>query len=158
MLFFLSRGKFYGILASMHKDFYASGFIYHPPSGQILLQQQKTASKTPSIWSLIGGECLDKNCGKATFREILNKLLDLKLNLKEIYPIYSYSSRGNYKKQHILFAQIKTKKNFSPKKTFVFSWFTLKQILKLPLTEQAKHDIIIGQRVIDAIYRKSLGQ
>lgn len=142
----------------MHKDFYASGFIYHPLSGQILLQQQKAASKTPSPWSLIGKECSDKNCGKDTFRQVLNRLLGLKINLKEIYPIYSYSSRGNYKKQHILFAQIKAKKNFSPKNNCIFSWFTLKQILKLPLTEQTKHDIIIGQRVIDAISRKSLGQ
>lgn len=101
---------------------------------------------------------MDKNCGKATFRQVLNKLLGLKLNLKEIYPVYSYPSRGVYKKHHILFAQIKKRKNFPPKSNRIFSWFTLKQIAKLPLTEQTKHDIVIGQRVIDAISRKSLGQ
>lgn len=142
----------------MHKHFYASGFLYHPPTRQILLQQQNFPPNTSYLWSLFGGTRLDKEEAEATFQRIIRKLLGVKLNLSAIYPVYSYPSKGIYKNHHIVYAEVKEIQNFSPRRRLVFSWFTFKQILKLPLAEQTKHDITIGQRVIDALARKRLGE
>jgi len=143
----------------MHKQacFYASGFLYHPASQQILLQQPITAPK-PSLWALFEGASIGQESPQTTFKRIIAKILGLKLNLKVIYPAYSYYCSEIHKDRQIIYAPLKTAKNFPAKKGVTFGWFTFKQITKLPLSTQAKHDVIVAQRVIAASVRKSLGQ
>ena len=139
----------------MHRPFYASGFLYHPASQQILLQQPIT-SPNPSPWALFEGAPVGKETPEKTFQRLVAKSLSLKLNLRDIYPVYFY--RGGGQDRHIIYAQIKTAKNFPPKKGVTFGWFSFKQVNKLAISVQAKHDIAVAQRVIAALVRKSLGQ
>lgn len=139
----------------LQKSFYASGFLYDPKSQQILLQQPIT-SPNPSPWALFEGPPVGKETPEKTFRRLVGKSLGLKLKLADIYPVYFYRCGG--KDYQIIYGQLKTAKTFSPKKGVTFGWFTFKQINKLSLSVQAKHDIAVAQRVIAASIRKSLGQ
>jgi hypothetical protein len=138
----------------MHKKFYASGFLFHTLSNQILLQQH-TASDTISPWSFIGGISDGILEPESVFKAALYANLGLTLDV--VYPVYTYGVETAQIPQHIFYGELDQAQEFSPHQGFTFSWFTFKQILSLDASEQVKHDIIIGQRVIDAAVRKSLG-
>jgi hypothetical protein len=138
----------------MHKDFYASGFLYHLPSGQILLQQ--STLDPSSLWSLFGKQGLYKESPEVTFQRVIYDLLHVKLPLTTIYPIYTYFYKDIHKDHAVVYAEVEDTKRFSSLNTVKCAWFTLKQVLKLDLSEQTRHDITVGQRVINARMRKSL--
>lgn len=140
----------------MHKKFYASGFLYHPPTQQILLQQQ-IGIDSSSSWSLIGGENKNKETAEISFKRILDFLLDLHVTLSAIYPIYAYFDQHNATSHSISYAEVKKMKQFPSVKGMTFSWFNRRQIYKIGLDEQTRQDVTIGLRVIDAKVRKSLG-
>jgi hypothetical protein len=135
----------------MHKNIYASGFLYHSRTQQILLQQENIDN---SQWSLFSGDNEDIEDIKEAFLKIINKHLKLELKPSSICPVYNYLDNG--KNIHIFYANVKkVEKFFDKKKTF--SWFTFKQIQKLLLSEQVKQDIIVSQRVIDSSIRRKMG-
>lgn len=141
----------------MHKTFYASGFLYHAPSQQILLQQINSADNNSS-WSLVGKKEITNKTGEEVFMDIFSEELNIKLKLKSVNLVYTYSSDEKGLNFNIYYAEVK-KLHKSPNDSGnVFAWFNFKQIQKLNLSEQAKQDIIIGQRVINSSIRKSLGQ
>lgn len=140
----------------MHKDFYASGFIYHPKSQQILLQQQTSANDNP-LWTLLGKKPTKNQTGEEALKDLFFELLNLKIKLDNIKIIYSYFSKELSKDHNIYYAEVKSLHKYPVSKHTTFAWFTFKQIQKLNVSEQTKQDIIIGQRVIDSSIRKSLG-
>jgi len=141
----------------MHKDFYASGFLYHSRSQQILLQQQTSADKEPT-WFMFGGKSLAHESGEETFSRIVNQVLRLKLKLSAVFPVYKYFHEEMKRDHYISYAKIGRLENFPATKGTVFAWFNFKQVQKLNLSEQTKHDIMVAQRVIDSATRRSLGQ
>ncbi len=118
----------------LSKKYYSHGFLYHPDSRQILLQQK--IDEKPPVWTLL---------------EDLKKF-----HPKTVLPIYDYVVKG--KKHVISYAEVKSLGNFPAAKGFSFGWFNMKQILKLGLSSQTKQDIIVGQRVIDSQIRKDTGE
>jgi len=140
----------------MHKAFYASGFLYHLPSGKILLQQQSTPGAS-SLWSLFGKQGLHKEKAEVTFQRVIYDLLHVKLPLVAIYPIYTYFYKDINKDHAVFYAEVEDTKRFSSINTVKYTWFTLKRVQKLDLSEQTRQDITVGQRVINARMRKSLG-
>jgi hypothetical protein len=141
----------------MHKGFYASGFLYHGRSQQILLQQLTSANKEP-MWFLFGGESLKDETGEQTFSRVVDAILRLKLKLTAVFPVYKYFHEEMKKDHYIIYAKIGRLEKFPEKKDTVFGWFNFKQVQKLNLSEQTKHDIMVAQRVIDSATRRSLGQ
>ncbi|MGA2911217.1 MAG: NUDIX domain-containing protein [Candidatus Levyibacteriota bacterium] len=141
----------------MHKDFYASGFLYHPKTQQILLQQSSTAD-SGTEWSLFEGECLGKETTAEAFKRVVFSYLRLELKPKNIFSIYSYFHEDKKKNNFLHYAVVRKLETFPNTKKASFSWFTFKQIQKLHIPNQIKQDIIVGQRVIDSAMRKSLGQ
>lgn len=142
----------------MHKDFYASGFLYNPLSQQILLQQQKTTDGT-NEWSLFTSKVTAGGNGEEVFSEEIAKKLNLKVSIKNIHYIYTHFSTELNKDHSIYYAEAKTaRKKYPETGDYIFGWFNFKQIHKLKISEQVKHDIMVGQRVIDSATRKSLGQ
>lgn len=137
----------------MHKSFYASGFIYHLPSQQILLQQNSASNDS---WTLLGEEHEEKETSEEVFKNMLHSLLHLRV--KGIYPIYSYLNESTNKNYSLLYATVDTQKKFPANDTLQFRWFSFKDILKLSIPEQVKHDIIVGLRVIEAAGRKERGE
>ena len=142
----------------MHKDFYASGFLFHLPTQQILLQQPKKVSGNSMPWSLFGGKSKPKEDEKTAFKRIINKTLKLKLKPNSIQPIYSYFNKEMGRENLLLYAQVGAAKKFSSKNGTTFGWFTFKQVLKLQIDEQTKHDIVVGQRVVASKARKLSGE
>lgn len=140
----------------MHKKFYASGFLYHPPSQRILLQQNKSIPPISSSWLLFGGQYLEKEDPKALFKDIIFKLLNIEIGV--VHPIYSYLNKNTGEFQYVVYSQLSKFQNFSSKSGLTFAWFSFKDVLKLKITEQTKHDIVVGQRVIEAAERKSRGE
>lgn len=140
----------------MHKDFYASGFLYHFPSRQILLQQYPSGHIESSSWQLFRGIGSQKENPESIFQHIILKLLSKKIEI--VYPVYSYPYRDTNKNHFIVYAKVRTKEEFSSQNGTSFAWFSFKQILKLHLAAQTEHDITVGFRVIDAAARKRRGE
>lgn len=134
----------------MHKTFYASGFLFHLPSQQILLQQKQSTSPVVSPWIFFGNKHAINKKPEKIFEETLSKLL--KININKLNKIYSYTK--DYFQIHTLFyATLDELEEFAPVNGYVFRWFSFKDVLKIKISEQTKHDIVIGQRVIDALER-----
>lgn len=146
----------YYIINLMHKNFYASGFLYHPQSQQILLQQNNSIANMSSPWLLFGGSYLEEEGPEGLFKDVIFKLLDIEIGV--VHTVYSYLNESNDAFQHIVYSQLNEFQNFSSKNNLTFGWFTFKEVLKLKISEQTKHDIVVGQRVIEAAVRKSLGE
>lgn len=142
-------------LHKMHKDFYASGFLYHYPTEQILLQQPLPSNNGSSKpWILFGGKNHYSEDTSMTFQRIIREQLHHKLPTETIYPIYNYFSRELNQDYYLQYSELKTNlPNLYVPKGYVIEWFTFKQLLKISLTEQTRQDIIVGQRVIDAAFR-----
>lgn len=130
----------------MHKYFYASGFIYHLESQQILLQQDNTFS-----WSLFGQKGKSGQNPITVFQKAIFTKLGIKLALKSIIPVYDYFSKEEGGNHYVFYAQVKLKKKkFHMPKNSSAEWFTFKQITKLSFSGQIKQDIIVAERVIKA--------
>lgn len=136
----------------MHKTFYASGFLYHSPTQQILLQQHFSVSP----WSLFGSAYTEKEEPEEVFKNVISKLLHIKIAI--IDTVYSYFNEKTKINQVVVYSELDKLQNFSPKKGLTFAWFSFKEVRKLQISEQTKHDIVVGQRVIQASERKSRGE
>ncbi|OGC91716.1 hypothetical protein A3D85_01540 [Candidatus Amesbacteria bacterium RIFCSPHIGHO2_02_FULL_47_9] len=131
----------------MTKSYRVSGFLFHEGSQQVLLHQPK--SQQDQTWSMFTGEG-KKNDPQAFFRHLLSKILRESSIIKNIYPVYSYFNPSLRKTHYIFYVPVSEPKDFQTRLSSALSWFTFKQISKLPLSPQAKHDIVIAQRVIRA--------
>lgn len=134
----------------MHKDFYASGFLYHLPTQQILLQQHKDTHTDLFTWSLFGGEIKTTESPQAAFKRIISNTLHIKLKTKSIFDIYEYSDTEIGKNHIILYAELPKLIEFSSQKNTLFTWVQMKQVDKLPIPAQMKQNITVGKRVINA--------
>ncbi len=141
----------------MHKVFYASGFLYHSPTQQILLQQSLIPNSS-NLWSLIGEKNYPGKTAQVTFQRTIHKLLKIKLVLASIESVYNYFHQESNTDNSVMYAHIQDIRIYPSGKLTSFAWFTFKQIHKLPMSEQIRQDITVAQRVIDAKTRKRLGQ
>lgn len=101
------------------------------------------------MWTLL------ESADGENFSKTASKRLKLKLSARTIHPVYDYVAKG--KKHYIVYAEVKTQKNFPATKNFCFAWFDPKEVSKLPLSAQTKQDIIVGHRVIDSLVRQNTG-
>jgi hypothetical protein len=137
----------------MHKIFYASGFIYHLPTEQILLQKLQSIV---SPWILFEKTYIGDEQPGVIFKDNILEILCIKID--NIYPIYSYINETTKNNRSLFYATTKDLQEFLPKNGCVFRWFSFKEVLKIQTTEQTKHDIVVGQRVIEAAARKYRGE
>lgn len=136
----------------MQKNFYASGFLYHSPSQQILLHQSNKIGDKPVLWSMIEGKGRQGEEPRKTFQRIVQHLLDVKLPLDQIYAVYDYDDAQDMGR-FVFYAEIEDLAKVKlPNEQY--SWLTFKQTLKLPFSQQTKQDIIVAERVIKAGIRK----
>ena len=107
---------------------------------------------------MLVGKKQDKDVsGEETFKELFFEAINLKIKLTNINIIYSYFSKELNMENNVYYAEVSKLYKTSSSKDIIYSWFTLKKIQKINVSEQTKQDIIIGQRVIDSSVRKSLG-
>lgn len=141
----------------MNKKYYSSGFLYHPASEQILLQQENPTDPT-STWSLLGGTCTDKETIIENFKHVAHTLLKLNLRGSAIHSVYDYFHQAMGKNHFVSYAVVDKLVKFPSNQKTAFAWFDLREISKLKLTPQTKQDIIVSRRVIEANVRKNTGE
>ncbi len=139
-----------GILLLVHKPFYASGFLYHLKTQQILLHQSNLGSVSLPTWSMCGGESHDGEDAECAFQRIMQEQVNLRLMAKHLFPVYDYFYNALNKVHFVFYAEVQKLYTFPQLSTGAFSWFTFKQTTKLAFSPQAKQDIIISERVIKA--------
>jgi ADP-ribose pyrophosphatase YjhB (NUDIX family) len=140
----------------MHKDFYASGFLYHLRTQQILLQQP--SAENESEWTMFSCWVNSNETAEDAFKRLIHDILKLELKEKAISPVYKYFDERIKKDHHITYARITKLEKFPSNSNTIFCWFNFKQIQKLNISPQTKHNLIVAQRVIDSALRKKLGQ
>lgn len=105
---------------------------------------------------MVCGKSNKKEEAEGTFKRIIQKVLKVKLDSKSTYSVYDYFHSEYNAPHYVFYAEIKESKNVRLPKGNTFSWFTFKQIEKLPLADKTKQDIIVAKRVIEAKNRESL--
>ena len=132
----------------VHKPIYASGFLYHSPTGQILLQQ--ITQDTDTTFSLFGDTSHDGLDPQTVFLNCLEKSLGVKIASSDIQTVYDYAPDGEGAK-YIFYVEVTdaVPKTYNAKSNA--TWLHLSKLGKLPMTEQTRHDIVIGERVIRSL-------
>ncbi len=135
----------------VHKPFYASGFLYHLKTQQILLHQTTARNDSSPFWSMFGGISHEGENAQDVFRRTIYEFIKLQLSAKRIYPVYDYYFHARNKIHYVFYALVKNMRELSiPPGDTMMSWFTFKQTTKLPFDDQTKQDIIVSERVIKA--------
>ena len=131
----------------MHKPFYASGFLYHSNSQQILLQQQKTGEI--NHLTFFSGSSHNGTSPQIVFQKCVEKALGVPIKTTSIHPVYDYI-HDKLVEDFIFYVDVSdtvTKTYASKTKT---GWIALSKIAKSSMSEQTRHDIVVGERVIRA--------
>lgn len=131
----------------VHKPFYASGFLYHQPTHQILLQQFQQGDDLKHV--LFGSVSHNGHDPLSVFQHCVETLLGVKINTSSIHPIYDYIHErlGEHFIFYIEVSDMTPKVYKSKNKT---GWISLAKLGKCKMSEQTRHDIVIGERVIRA--------
>jgi hypothetical protein len=130
---------------NVHKPFYASGFLYHSPSQQILLQQ--STHNQMVTFDLFRGKNKNGNDPKTVFRQCVEKALKTTISEASVHTIYDYvhSTLGD---QYVFYVEITDQIPTSYKTNTNPTWMLLSKLGKFTMNEQTRHDILIGERVI----------
>jgi len=141
----------------MHKQFYASGFLFHSASGQILLQASSSESSSAFSWVLFSMNNTPKEEPIHTFQRAIFDTLDITLLEKDIRQVHDYFDEEK-KAQHYIFYGVVNDDTFSPatEDDNAISWFVFKQLSKISISPRDKQDIIVAQRVINAEIRDNV--
>lgn len=136
----------------MHKSFYASGFFYHSASQQILLQQQSYGEEIKFV--LFRGKSDKKSEPLAVFKKCVEEAIGSSIDASHIRPIYDYVHEkfGTHYIFYIEVTDIIPKKLTNKEQT---KWISLSKLTKHNMSEQTRHDIIVGERVIRASMEQS---
>lgn len=133
---------------NVHTSFYASGFFYHPASQQILLQQQITGDEVKFI--LFRGKSQKGIKPQVIFQQSVEEVIGSTVDATSIRPVYDYIHE-KFGAHYIFYIEITE----SIPKALVdkqqTKWIALSKLSKHKMSEQTRHDIIVGERVIRAL-------
>lgn len=137
----------------MHKSFYASGFLFHPPTQQILLQQSYSSDEV----SLFSGKGEGTESINDAFRRIIHERLKVDIPDSQIYHIYSYDHQTTGKVHHVFYAILGADSEEAPSfQKMNAKWCSFKMLYKSKLNKDLLQDLVVGQRVINASLRVNL--
>ncbi len=136
----------------MHKPFYASGFLYHSPSQQILLQQLTNGDDMKL--ALFRGKSRNGKDPQMVFQQCVEEALGVRVPASSIHPVYDYihDKLGEHFIFYVEVADVTPKTYISKNKA---EWFSLSKLSKHAMSEQTRHDIIIGERVIRSLFESA---
>lgn len=135
----------------MHKPFYASGFFYHPASQQILLQQQIHGDEVKFV--LFRGKSHNGTEPQTVFQECVQDALGTSVDITQIRPVYDYVHE-KFGMHFIFYIEVT---GVLPQKLTAkqqAQWISLSKLTKHNMSEQTRHDIIVGERVIRALHEQ----
>lgn len=132
----------------MHKPFYASGFIYHSPSQQILLQQFENGNDAKLV--LFRGKNTNGENPETVFQKCVEKALGTTIPTSSIHPVYDYV-HDKLGEHFIFYVEISEAAPAAYKSKNASTWCPLAKLSKYSMSEQTRHDIIVGVRVITSL-------
>jgi len=132
----------------VHKIFYASGFIYSPASQQILLHQPSAENNVTPFWKTIGGVSLKNESPEEALQRIVYESLKLKINMTQVLPVYNYFHTGLKKIHYVFYTEVEKIDDIKLPNDKNFTWFFLKQLVKLPFEQTTKQDLTVVERVV----------
>ncbi len=133
---------------NVHKPIYASGFLYHSPTGQILLQQ--ITQDTDTTFKLFSDVSPEGSDPQKVFLKCLEKSLGVKVAVSDIQPVYDYQPDGQGAK-YIFYVEVTDAQPKTYKGKGNAAWLHLSKIGKANMSEQTRHDIVVGERVIRSL-------
>jgi hypothetical protein len=131
----------------VHKPFYASGFICHVPTQQILLQKLDT-NENPTL-TFFSGKSRKGETPEQAFLRTVSEMLGYKASPSSVRPIYDYI-HDTMGECFMFYIEVADTKHIPGNGKHHADWFPLAKLSKLKLSEQTRHDIVIGERVIRA--------
>ena len=99
---------------------------------------------------MFGGLSQKGESAQEAFARVTYELIAVRVYANHIYPVYDYFFHAANTIHYVFYAEVSTMPTFPLGSNTILSWFTFKQITKLALKDQTKHDIIISERVINA--------
>lgn len=129
----------------MHKQFYASGFLYNSHTQQILLQQFQNGDEVKLV--LFRSKSHKGNDPQIVFQRCVEEALGVPIAASSIHPVYDYI-HDRLGEHFIFYVEVTdaTPAQYSSKNKA--EWFLLSKLAKITMSEQTRHDIIVGERVI----------
>ncbi len=132
----------------MHKPFYASGFLFHVATEQILLQQHDSGDTTNL--ALFRGKSHKGDNPQTVFQHSVEQALGVSIPASSIRPVYDYI-HDELGEHFIFYVEMTgTTPETYPSKNKTM-WFSLAKLSKQAMSEQTRHDIIVGVRVIGSL-------
>ncbi len=133
----------------MHKPFLASGFLYHSPTQQILLQQFKNGKDV--TLALFQGSCTNGESPETVFQHCVEKALKTPIPASSIRPVYDYVHE-KLGEHYIFYVELTsaTPETYPSKNNS--EWVPFMKIPKLTMSQQMRHDLIVAERVIRSLY------
>lgn len=84
------------------------------------------------------------------FQKTIKELLNLKISLSNIYPIYDYFDEAAKKNNFVFYVEVNKSPQFKyPSQGSSLNWLTFAETSKLPFFNHCKQDVIVGERVIN---------
>jgi hypothetical protein len=132
----------------MHKSSYASGFLYHSASQQILLQQTNQNHEDQLV--MFGAKSHPGKDPRAVFKSCVEEALGVSLADSAIHPVYDYV-HDQLGAQFIFFVEMSGPDINVDLRHHNAAWLMLSKLSKCNMSEQTRHDITIGGRVIRSL-------
>lgn len=133
----------------MHKSFYASGFFYHSASKRILLQQLSTGGDVK--FTLFRGSSEKGHDPQEVFRQSVEEVLGMTISASAIRPVYDYVHE-KFGAHFIFYVEVEELTSSLLTDTHEQAkWISLSKLSKHNMSEQTRHDIVVGERVIRAL-------
>ena len=131
----------------VQSTFYASGFLYHRASQKILLQQITSTGQGKPL--LFKTKAQKGNDPQTVFKLCIEKALDKPIKSSAIHPIYDYVDDSG--EQFIFFIEVPGISPDSYPTNQNAEWFLLSKLSKIDMSEDTRHNILIGERVIRSL-------
>ena len=128
--------------ASGHEPYFAMGFLYHPPTGWVLLHLRGTdAPSNPGRWHLFGGrsEAEDGGVPLATWRREMREELGVDPPPEQIVPLREYVLG---RRRYTFCCPWPRREPFAVYEGEAAAWYSLDEALALPnLVDRARADL-----------------
>jgi hypothetical protein len=134
----------------VHKPFYASGFLYHSTSHQILLQHLGNNNEDTKL-VFFRGKSQNGNNPQTVFRQCVEDALGIPIPESSIHPVYDYV-HDKLGEHFIFYVEVTDDKPVSYSSKNKTEWFSLSKLSKFNMSEQTRHDIVVGERVIRSLW------
>jgi hypothetical protein len=133
----------------VHKQFYASGFLYHSTSQKILLQHLSNNNDDTKL-VFFRGKSQNGNDPQTVFKQCVEEALGVPISTKSIHPVYDYVHE-KLGEHFIFYVEVTddTPATYSSKNKT--EWFPAAKLSKYNMSEQTRHDIVVGERVIRSL-------